>query len=403
MYATLLDQWLFFIYFIYGLAFFGMGLAMALESGRSPGLADARVLRPLAAFGLIHGANEWFEAYLLQVNFTSPPPAWVGWFKLGLMAASFICLFFFAYHFSGLSARQTFPGWVRRNGLLGLYWLAIGASALVAYRTRSLPPLDFWNALSRYILAVPASLLSATALVARSRQARAEARPDLARYFLYAGVSFAIYAATQLVVHTLSMFPANLINQDAFTGLTGIPIQLVRTILAVLITYSLIRATQAVEEERNLQVSIIQQSRLEALQQREALRGKLLQHTVQAQEDERARIARELHDETAQALSAFSLELAALGASLKKQPEASARVEKLKELSRLISQGLYRLVGDLRPAHLDDLGLVPAIKYLLDRARSSSGIDFELQALGSPRRLDPIVETVLFRVAQESI
>ncbi len=198
------------------------------------------------------------------------------------------------------------------------------------------------------------------------------------------------------------MFPANLINQEAFTGLTGIPIQLIRTILAVLITYSLIRATQAVEEERHLQVSIIQQARLEALQQREALRGKLLQHTVQAQEDERARIARELHDETAQALSAFSLELAALGASLKKQPEASARVEKLKELSRLISQGLYRLVGDLRPAHLDDLGLVPAIKYLLDRARSS-GIDFELQALGSPRRLDPTVETVLFRVAQESI
>ncbi len=184
MHATWLDQWLFFIYFIYGLAFFGMGLAMALESGRSPGLADARVLRPLAAFGLIHGANEWFEAYLLQVNFTSPTPAWVGWFKLGLLAASFICLFFFAYHFSGLSAWQTFPGWVRRNGLLGLYWLAMGASALVAYRTRSLPPLDFWNALSRYILAVPASLLSALALVARSRQARAEARPDLARYFL---------------------------------------------------------------------------------------------------------------------------------------------------------------------------------------------------------------------------
>ena len=95
--------------------------------------------------------------------------------------------------------------------------------------------------------------------------------------------------------------------------------------------------------------------------------------------------------------------MAALDAGLKKQPEARARLEKLKELSRLISQGLYRLVGDLRPAQLDDLGLVPAINYLLERARGSTDIEFALKAQGSPRRLDPAVETVLFRIAQEAI
>jgi predicted Na+-dependent transporter len=46
------------VYFAYGLAFFGMGLTLALESERSPALAEARLLRPLAAFGMIHGVHE---------------------------------------------------------------------------------------------------------------------------------------------------------------------------------------------------------------------------------------------------------------------------------------------------------------------------------------------------------
>jgi hypothetical protein len=54
------------VYFAYGLAFFGMGLTLALESERSPALAEARLLRPLAAFGMLHGATEWLDSYLLQ-------------------------------------------------------------------------------------------------------------------------------------------------------------------------------------------------------------------------------------------------------------------------------------------------------------------------------------------------
>jgi signal transduction histidine kinase len=404
MYPTLLDQWLFFIYFIYGLAFFGMGLAMALESGRSPGLAEARVLRPLAAFGLIHGAHEWFESYLLQASsIPSPLPAWIPWLRIATLTLSFPCLFLFAYNFMGLGSLQTIQGWIKKYNLLGLYWLALTVSALIAYRDHPLPGLVFWDTMARYWLAVPASLLAALALSARSRQARVDSRPQLARYFLYAAVGFAIYMLSQFIVHPMNMFPANVINQAMFTHYTGIPIQLVRSIVAVLITHSLIRATQVVEEERHAQLDKVQQGRLEALQQRDDLRRKLLQHTVQAQEDERSRIARELHDETAQALSAFSLELAALDAGLKPQSQAHARVETLKDLSRQVSQGVYRLVGDLRPAHLDDLGLVPAINYLLADARASHDINFNLQVEGTMRRLDLAVETVLFRVAQEAI
>ncbi len=67
-----------------------------------------------------------------------------------------------------------------------------------------------------------------------------------------------------------------------------------------------------------------------------------------------------------------------------------------------MSQGLYRLVHDLRPAQLDDLGLIPALEYLKDDS-ISSGLEVAINIQGKARRLDPIIETVLFRVAQEAL
>jgi len=401
--AIRLDTWLFFIYFIYGLFFFGMGLAAAMEAGREPVLAEGRALRPLAAFGLVHGAHEWFEAYLLALGAEALTlPAWIAWLRVGLLAASFAFLLLFAYNCCAQGADRGLAGWLKKNNLLALYWLALLVWALAGRPAALMASPDMWDALARYTLGAPASLLAALALNARSRQSRAEARPRLAWYFLGTALGFGVYALTQVFVRPVDAFPADVLNLVAFTRYTGIPIQLVRSLAALLIAWSLIRATHSVEEERDLRLAIVQQARLEALQQREALRRRLLQHTVEAQEDERARIARELHDETAQTLSAFSLELAALDAGLKDQPSAHARVERLKDLSRQVTQGLYRLVGDLRPAHLDDFGLVPAVNYLLTQARAS-GIQFELHTEGHARRIDLALETVLFRVAQESI
>jgi two-component system sensor histidine kinase UhpB len=124
---------------------------------------------------------------------------------------------------------------------------------------------------------------------------------------------------------------------------------------------------------------------------------------VRAQEEERARIARELHDETAQELSGFSLELAALHSMLKRQKMASQKVERLQALSRQISQGVYRIIRDLRPAQLDDLGLVAALRYLIGQNHLTMQVDAALAVKGDIRRLDPSLETILFRVAQEAL
>jgi signal transduction histidine kinase len=127
-----------------------------------------------------------------------------------------------------------------------------------------------------------------------------------------------------------------------------------------------------------------------------------LRHTVAAQEEERARIARELHDETAQFLTALSLDLATMQKSVRRNPEVAHVLERLQSMTRQISQGIYRMVHDLRPAQLDDLGLVAALGYLVDEARHNQ-LHIAMTVNGNRQRLDPLVETVLFRVAQEAL
>ena len=180
--------------------------------------------------------------------------------------------------------------------------------------------------------------------------------------------------------------------------------------MAILVTVNLILAIQVVDREREEQLLSAQQERLEALEQvrrdleeRAALRRELLRHTVIAQEDERGRIARELHDETAQFLTALSLNLATLKNLVPKEKNILDLIEDLQSQTREMSQGIYRLVHDLRPAQLDDLGLVPALQYLAEAEYKRTGLQVELSISGERQRLNPLVETVLFRVAQEGL
>ena len=208
----------------------------------------------------------------------------------------------------------------------------------------------------------------------------------------------------------MDFFPADWINAASFSRTFGFPIQVIRAGMAVLITVSLIWATQLVDEERQRQFLAAQQSRMETLNRleremrtRESMRQDLLRHIVVAQEDERARVARELHDETAQILTAFSFHLAALRNALPARANFQPQLDQLQLLSRQMSIGIYQLVRDLRPAQLDDLGLVPALQYQCDEAFSRTGLKVRLSVLGERRRLDKLVETVLYRVAQEAL
>jgi signal transduction histidine kinase len=131
-----------------------------------------------------------------------------------------------------------------------------------------------------------------------------------------------------------------------------------------------------------------------------------LRFGMEARERERTRWAREIHDETVQGLGALRLKLAN-ARDLDEQPALSAAVDAVLEgLGREID-GLRHLITELRPAALDDLGLVPALEALARRAQAIDGLEVSTEIDLGPghedQRLDPELESTLYRVVQEAL
>jgi len=122
---------------------------------------------------------------------------------------------------------------------------------------------------------------------------------------------------------------------------------------------------------------------------------------MRAQEEERRRLARDLHDEVNQALTAILLRLEALG-----QDAPPQRAGEVAELKRLVNQAmdeLLNLARHLRPSALDDHGLMPALEAQLKRFSSRTGVEVRLNREGDPDQLPEDVQTALYRVTQEAL
>lgn len=127
------------------------------------------------------------------------------------------------------------------------------------------------------------------------------------------------------------------------------------------------------------------------------------QQVTRAQEEERKRIARELHDDTTQGLIALSRQAEKL--MLAKEhlsKEGLKLLEGLQQKTDAILEGVRRFSQDLRPSVLDDLGLLPALEFLTEEM-TRFGIDTKVTIVGEARRLSPETELVLFRIAQEAL
>jgi signal transduction histidine kinase len=135
----------------------------------------------------------------------------------------------------------------------------------------------------------------------------------------------------------------------------------------------------------------------------ESLRFYLGQITM-AQEEERKRIARELHDETIQALVVLARQLDdVISVSSDLSFDKRRLLENLRKQTNDVMADVRRLSQDLRPPALDRLGLVPALEWLASDIGKRSGINVEIRIHGVSRRFPPEVELVLFRVAQEAL
>jgi signal transduction histidine kinase len=127
-----------------------------------------------------------------------------------------------------------------------------------------------------------------------------------------------------------------------------------------------------------------------------------LRRVVEAQELERRRLARELHDETGQALTSILLGLRALDETLESE-QSKAATGDLRELVVATLQDVRRLAVELRPAVLDDFGLVAALEHLTASFAEQTGIAVDFGAALGDRRLPGEIETALYRLVQESL
>jgi diguanylate cyclase (GGDEF)-like protein/PAS domain S-box-containing protein len=215
-----------YIFFFYGLAFIGLGVVCHI-------LAKEVKLRLawgwLGLFGFIHGANEWLDLVALSWG----DGAWFGALRWAVMTASFLCLVEFGR--LGLTrSRGRGPG----RGLLVVLCLGAGLGAL-----------DGWaglNATTRYFLGLVGSLGAGWALFAESRRKDSKCRLSL----LAGSAGFILYGlAAGVVVPQAGFFPANTLNYETFTSLTGLPVQLVRGLLAMWIAAMSVGYFQVAQSE----------------------------------------------------------------------------------------------------------------------------------------------------------
>ena len=129
-----------------------------------------------------------------------------------------------------------------------------------------------------------------------------------------------------------------------------------------------------------------------------------LHEVTKAQEEERKRIARELHDETAQELVALSRQLDSFISAPRKLSKRDMKLlEGVRAQADKLLQGVRRFSQDLRPSVIDDLGLLPALDWLVSDLEGQFDLTIGMAVLGTERRFPPDVELVLFRIAQEAL
>lgn len=142
-----------------------------------------------------------------------------------------------------------------------------------------------------------------------------------------------------------------------------------------------------------------------AIEQSRALTEQLTQQVISAQEEERRRIARELHDETAQSLATLVIYADTLTTADPEggSPALREGIERIRTIADRSLVGVRNLIADLRPSLLDDLGLDAAIRWQAQERLEPAGIRADVQVRGAGRRLAPGMETALYRVIQEAV
>jgi PAS domain S-box-containing protein len=154
------------------------------------------------------------------------------------------------------------------------------------------------------------------------------------------------------------------------------------------------QAAVAIQNAQLFEQGRVGQARLQSLSRR----------LVEVQESERRHVARELHDEAGQALTSLMVGLRLLERDVDCPDSVLSRVGELKHMTNEVLENLHRLAMDLRPASLDHLGLVAALRQYIEAFDRQHHLTVEFEAVGlDDQRLSPAVETNLYRIVQEAL
>lgn len=263
------------IYFIYGLAFFVMGLAIVLELRRQSEYRLARAMLPLAGFGILHGLHEWFEMFdLLQRAGATNVPDWLLLepVRIAHLVISFALLAVFgvrliyANHYAQQHGELRFAI-LAAGALIGVWALSWLASARY-YHLSGTATLDAADVLARYTLGIPGALLAAWAIWLEQRSLAQQEMPQFGRMLLFAALSILAYGMLgQTVTRSSPLFPSNVWNTTVFWELTGLPIQFFRALVAVIMAVAMIRALRIFEIESQQKLAAAQAAHLTAQQE----------------------------------------------------------------------------------------------------------------------------------------
>jgi two-component system sensor histidine kinase UhpB len=158
---------------------------------------------------------------------------------------------------------------------------------------------------------------------------------------------------------------------------------------------------EGISEIQHLQSELIDMARKVRASQ-ESLKG-YIGAITRGQEEERRRLARELHDDTLQALIALNQRVQLARMSLDGSPQAEESLAEIQTLTEATIRDLRRVTGGLRPAYLEELGLVSALQMLAQEVQRAQGLEVDFQISGREERLAPQVELALYRIAQEAL
>jgi len=210
------------VFFFYGLAFFSMGLAVWLEVGRSSEDRVAKALLFLAAFGLLHGSHEWIEVFIILQwadAIDSSTLLLLEASRVVLLAVSFLLLFMFGLRLLFATRQNGDSGRVTAKWTIGLasLWLAAVVLVFSTHQPCGINCFAASDVLSRYLLAIPASMMAAWAMIAQRKGYIARGMPSCAKDITWAALALLLYGVVgQSFTRESFLFPSNIINAELF-------------------------------------------------------------------------------------------------------------------------------------------------------------------------------------------